>query len=755
MKRGNSCNTCPNCVTKSAVQLRRLGVEAGSADFVVALAGNPNTGKSTVFNALTGLRQHTGNWAGKTVALAEGSFEFGSRRFKIVDLPGTYSLLATSYDEEVARNFLLFGQPDVTIVVVDATRLERNLNLALQVLEITHRVILCVNLIDEAERHGLVIDTELLAAELGIPVVATSARFGRGIDTLLKAIEGVATGEIQCHPLRVGGSTPQLSEAVQDLTKELERAFPHLTNLGWIAIRLLDGDERIVKAIRTGELAQLHRQNHEAVSRDSATENRPPSLDEGPSEDSRERILAKASAWRWQIGPNAHQTLVEAIYAHAGRIADRAVRRKEGVSSTWDEKLDSILTSPIWGYPTMIALFVVVIWITVQGANYPSQVLSWFLVETLHPLLRSAAVGVHLPNWLIGLFLDGGYLATAWVISVMLPPMAIFFPLFTLLEDLGYLPRVAFNLDRLFRWAGGHGKQALTMSMGFGCNAAGVVACRIIDSPRERLVAILTNNFSLCNGRWPTQILLATVFLGSLVPSYLAGFVAAGGVIAVALLGVVMALVTSRLLTQTVLKGEPSTFHLELPPYRPPQILHTLYTSLLTRTLVVLWRAVVFAFPAGLAIWLIANVHIGSQPLAEYLVRFLDPIGLAVGLNGTILLAYVVAIPANEIVIPTVLMLTALLGDVTLAGAQAGVLFEPQDLTATGEVLRQAGWTPITAICLMLFSLMHNPCSTTIYTIYAETKSVKWTVVAVVMPLILGFSACFLVNQIARYCLGL
>ncbi|MGQ9770471.1 MAG: ferrous iron transport protein B [Thermogutta sp.] len=754
MKPSDICKTCQTCGKTPAKRLRRMGEEHVDADYVVALAGNPNTGKSTVFNSLTGLRQHTGNWPGKTVAQAEGTFEYGQHRFRIVDLPGTYSLLATSYDEEVARDFLLFGQPDVTVVVVDATRLERNLNLALQVMEITDRVILCVNLIDEAERHGLIVDTELLAEELGIPVVAASARFGRGIDKLLETIDGVISGQIPCRPLRVGGKTPQLSKAVQDLTQSLRQAFPHLSNLDWISLRLLDGDERMSRAIQTGELRQLKSQRAINTEMEANLEQgASPSAPTDPVDMHRE-ILEKASEWRWQVGPEFHQTLVEAIYAHAGRIADRVVRKREGVTSTWDERLDRIVTSPIWGFPIMAGLFLLVIWLTVQGANYPSQMLSWLLVETIHPVLRSLAMSVHLPGWVIGLVIDGGYLATAWVVSVMLPPMAIFFPMFTLLEDLGYLPRVAFNLDRLFRWAGAHGKQALTMSMGFGCNAAGVVACRIIDSPRERLVAILTNNFSLCNGRWPTQILLATIFLGSLVPSYLAGIVAAAGVISVASLGVVMALIMSRLLTTTVLKGEPSTFHLELPPYRPPQILQTLYRSLVDRTIVVLWRAVVFAFPAGLAIWLVANVHIGSEALAATLVRFLDPIGLAVGLNGIIVLAYIIAIPANEIVIPTVLMLTVLLGGMTVTNAQAGVLFEPQDLAATGEILRQAGWTPLTAICLMLFSLMHNPCSTTIYTIYAETKSVKWTTVSVLMPLLLGFAACLIVNQIGKHLLG-
>lgn len=747
----SNCGECAACPAYRPEPLKRLGVDRGDSDYVVALAGNPNTGKSTVFNALTGLRQHTGNWPGKTVSRAEGAFSYGAHRYRIVDLPGTYSLLATSYDEEVARDFLLFGRPDVTVIVVDATRLERNLNLALQVLEIVDKAVLCVNLIDEAKRHGLEVDTEQLAKELGVPVVATSARFGHGIPELLRAINDVATGRVTCTPRRVGGQIPQLQPAVEELTQQLQRVFPELSNTAWVALRLLDGDPRIAEAVRMAELAELGlRETILSTAHHVGQNTETPA---SPAVDAsiaalREQILQTASEWRWKIGLDFHQTLVEGIYAEAARIADKAVHRRSDAVAPWDEKLDRIVTSPVWGYPIMIALFLFVIWLTVQGANYPSAGLQWLLIDTLYPALKQIAVAMAFPTWLTGLLIDGGYLATAWVVSVMLPPMAIFFPLFTLAEDLGYLPRVAFNLDRLFRWAGGHGKQALTMTMGFGCNAAGVVSCRIIDSPRERLIAILTNNFSLCNGRWPTQILLASVFLGSLVPAWLSGLVAALGVISVALLGVAMTFLVSRLLTQTVFKGEPSTFHLELPPYRPPRVWRTLYTSLIDRTLIVLWRAVVFAFPAGLVIWLVANVQIGQESLAAHLVRFLDPVGMAVGLNGIILLAYVVAIPANEIVIPTVLMLTALLGGVTIAGAQAGVLFEPQSISVTGELLRQAGWTHVTAICLMLFSLSHNPCSTTIYTIYAETKSVKWTTLAVVLPLAIGFFLCFVAKQI-------
>jgi ferrous iron transport protein B len=369
-------------------------------------------------------------------------------------------------------------------------------------------------------------------------------------------------------------------------------------------------------------------------------------------------------------------------------------------------------------------------------------------MDSVHPLLKTLAVDIGMPRWLDGLLIDGIYLATAWVVSVMLPPMAIFFPLFTLLEDFGYLPRVAFNLDSLFRRCGAHGKQALTMSMGLGCNAAGVIAARVIDSPRERLIAIITNNFSLCNGRWPTQILIATIFVGSLAPAYLAGVVSAIAVVAVALLGFILTFAVSWGLSRTVLRGQPSMFSLELPPYRPPRIMQTLYTSLIDRTLFVLWRAVVFAVPAGAAIWIVANSHVAGASLADHLVAVLDPVGVLIGLNGIIILAYIVAIPANEIVIPTVLMLTVLMTGVSGVGEQgAGVMFETDDASVTQSILDAGGWTLLTAVNLMLFSLIHNPCSTTVYTIWKETHSVKWTLLSALLPLAIGIIVCFLVAQ--------
>jgi ferrous iron transport protein B len=464
-----------------------------------------------------------------------------------------------------------------------------------------------------------------------------------------------------------------------------------------------------------------------------------------------ETILSTAKTLRWEIGEHIHDSLVESIYADAQQIAARAVTLPTTKRSfDLDRTLDKLLTSRWTGFPLMFLMLAVVFWLTVEGANVPSAMLASLLVDTLHPWLRGVFASVGSPWWFTGVVVDGVWLAMAWVISVMLPPMAIFFPLFTLLEDFGYLPRVAFNMDSLFRRAGAHGKQSLSMTMGFGCNAAGVVATRIIDSPRERLIAIITNNFSLCNGRWPTQILIASIFFGALVPAHFAGFITAGAVVLVAVLGIFFTLTISWGLSNTVLRGEASAFSLELPPYRPPQLWQTLYTSLIDRTAIVLWRAIVFAAPAGAVIWLVSNLHIGSLSIAEHFINWSDPFGILIGLNGVILLAYIIAIPANEIVIPTVLMMTVLSAKLSGVGDGAGVMFELDDPAAVAEILRAGGWTMLTGLNLMLFSLLHNPCSTTIYTIYKETKSVKWTMVATVIPVVMGVVICFLVAQFYR-----
>lgn len=463
-----------------------------------------------------------------------------------------------------------------------------------------------------------------------------------------------------------------------------------------------------------------------------------------------DEILNAAARFRREIGDDLHDRLSTAIYTDAGQIASRAVNHNGDTRSfDFNQKLDRVLTSRLWGFPLMILMLSVVLWLTIAGANIPSALLSDFLQGTVYNALHSFAKVLNAPWWLSGFFIDGVYLATAWVVSVMLPPMAIFFPLFTLLEDFGYLPRVAFNLDRLFKRAGAHGKQSLSMMMGYGCNAAGVISTRIIDSPRERLIAIITNNFSICNGRFPTMILVGTIFIGATAPPALASFIAASSVAAIALLGIFFTLLVSWFLSKTWLKGEASSFSLELPPYRPPQIWQTLYRSIIDRTLIVLKRAIWMAAPAGAVIWLIGNIFIGGESIAAHLVSFLNPFGVLIGLNGVILAAYIVAIPANEIVVPTILMLTLNLAKSSLANS--GVMLELDSDIQIHQVLTGiGGWTLLTGINLMLFSLLHNPCSTTILTIWKETKSLKWTAVATFLPVILGFAVCLLTATVAR-----
>jgi len=740
---------CRGCASRDE-SLVQLGVTPGAWDYLVALAGNPNTGKSTVFNALTGLRQHTGNWPGKTVTRAEGTFRHGGHSFKIVDLPGTYSLQAGSADEEVARDFLLFGQPDVTVVVVDATRLERNLNLTLQVLEVTDRVVVVLNLMDEARRHGIGVDPVRLERELGVPVIPAAARQGVGIPELREAIGRVASGQGIGTPHRMAAHAAEVEQAVASVVPAVAAAYPDLPNARWVALRLLNADERVLQAVRSGELAALAPTGAGAAAGVPVMAGAAPPPDGGVQE-----LLDAVVEARWRLAPDFHDQLTAGLYAEAERItAAVQVTGLRRVRVDLDRQLDRLLTSRWTGLPLMILLLAVVFWLTIAGANVPSAMIAGLLIDTVHPMLRELGSSAGMPWWLSGLLFDGMYLATAWVVAVMLPPMAIFFPLFTLLEDFGYLPRVAFNMDRVFQRVGAHGKQALTMCMGFGCNAAGVVATRVIDSPRERLVAIITNNFSLCNGRWPTQILVATIFIGALAPAHLAGVASAAAVVGIALLGVLVMLAVSWALTRTVLKGEATTFSLELPPYRPPRVLQTLYTSLIDRTAIVLWRAVVFALPAGAVIWLISNIRVADLSLAAHAVDWLTPLGLLIGLNGVILLAYVVAIPANEIVIPTVLMLTVLTAGLTGVGAGDGVMFELESPGAVGELLRAAGWTTLTGVNLMLFSLLHNPCSTTIYTIYRETRSARWTAVAALLPVGLGLVTCFLVAQVWRLLAG-
>ncbi len=453
-----------------------------------------------------------------------------------------------------------------------------------------------------------------------------------------------------------------------------------------------------------------------------------------------ELVLARADTLQRTLGGNFRDELVQAIYGDAETIAQRAVRQTGDAHWDFDQRIDRLVTSRVFGLPIMLGLLGMVFWFTVTGANYPSQLLAdgLFWIEAR----ASAAFDAWgVPWWVTGLIWHGTYRGLAWVVAVMLPPMAIFFPCFTILEDLGYLPRVAFNLDRLFKKAGAHGKQALTMCMGFGCNAAGIIACRVIDSPRERLIAILTNNFVPCNGRFPTLILLATLFVSAQFQPGLASVAAAGAVVMVVVIGVLFTLIVSAALSRTVLKGEASAFTLELPPYRRPNILRVIYTSLIDRTIFVLWRAILVATPAGAVIWILGNVDVSGGSLAHHVAGFLDPLGRAIGLDGVILLAYIIAIPANEIVVPTMLMVymggSVMTEDVSLGGLRT-------------LLVEENGWTLLTAVNLMLFSLLHNPCATTILTMWKETRSLKWTTLGAFMPLAIAFSVTFAVAQIAR-----
>ncbi|PKM80705.1 MAG: ferrous iron transport protein B [Firmicutes bacterium HGW-Firmicutes-14] len=676
--------------------------------FTIALAGNPNVGKSTIFNSLTGLRQHTGNWPGKTVANARGKYRYGDREFILVDIPGTYSLSASSVEEEVARDFICFGEPDATVVVADATCLERNLNLVLQTLEITDRVVVCLNLMDEAERKHIRIDLKKLAEKLGVPVIGTSARSGRGLPELMEAIYSVAVGRIKTKPLRI-----TYDDIIE---KALKRVEPYLFNLTggkvnsrWVSLKMIEGDSSILNTLQEYLGYDLLKD------RDVTGE------------------LRSARQGLWGINSDgARDMIVSGIVNTAENIFRDTVSLEHRDYNSLDRKIDSILTSRIYGIPVMIGLLGVIFWLTLAGANYPSEVIAAFLFH-IEDLLTAFFTWAGAPQWLYGLLVRGMYRTLAWVVSVMLPPMAIFFPLFTLLEDLGYLPRIAFNLDNFFNKACAHGKQALTMCMGFGCNAAGVVGCRIIDSPRERLIAIITNNFVPCNGRFPTLIAIIAIFIGGRVPGVFGSFVSTLVLMGIVVLGVAVTLLVSAILSRTVLRGVPSSFTLELPPYRRPQVWRIIVRSVLDRALFVLGRAAAVAAPAGLIIWLLANIKIGEYSLLSHGALFLEPFARLLGLDGYILMAFIIGFPANEIVMPIIIM----------SYMSTGSILELDSLEALRQLLVSHGWTWLTAVSVMLFSLMHWPCGTTLWTIRKETGSAGWTLISFLVPTLTGIIICF------------
>ena len=606
-------------------------------EIIVALIGNPNVGKSTVFNQLTGLHQHTGNWPGKTVTSAWGKY-IKNDKITIVDLPGTYSLIAHSAEEEVSRNFILYDEPNVVVVVCDATSIERNMNLVLQTMEVAKHIVICINLMDEAKKKGLDIDLVELQNRLGVPVVGCSARSNQGLDELMLAVE-------------------------------------------------FEADE------------EEYRGNKEAYKM-----------------------------------ANSDDEIIEATINHAHEICEGIIAYKEIDYNKKDRRIDRILTNRIIGIPIMIFLLAVIFWITIIGANYPSQLLSelfFYFEDRLIDLFTFLCV----PSWVSEMLVLGVYRVLTWVIAVMLPPMAIFFPLFTLLEDVGYLPRIAFNLDNQFKKCNACGKQALTMCMGFGCNAVGVIGARIIDSPRERLIAIITNNFVPCNGRFPTLIAIISMFFAYNVMGIKVFLLTL-----IIVLGIAMTFVVSRILSVTILKGEASSFILELPPYRKPQVWKVIIRSVLDRTLFVLGRAVLVAIPAGLIIWLFSNIIVGETSIFSHCANALQPFAHIIGLDGTILLAFILGLPANEIVLPIIIM----------AYMSTGNILDFSNLTELKNLLINNGWTWITATSVLLFSLMHWPCSTTLLTIKKETKSWKWSFVSFIIPTAIGILICFIFTSIAR-----
>ena len=686
-------------------------------DKVIALAGNPNVGKSTVFNGLTGLNQHTGNWPGKTVTNAQGFCSSKNQDYIMVDIPGTYSLMAHSAEEEVARNFICFGDPDAVVVVCDATCLERNLNLVLQTIEISSRVVVCVNLMDEAKRKNISIDLSLLSKRLGVPVVGTTARKKKSLYHILDTLDSVVLDEAETEPYVIRYSE-QVEQAISILEPVVKKKCGEKINSRWLSLRLLDQDQSLINEIAKYMGASLF-------------------------DDELNMAIGEATKYLLEMGVDGRDKFKDLIVTSIVKSAEEVCRdtvvygNRQYAES--DRRLDKILTSKLTGYPVMIALLALVFWLTITGANYPSQLLSDGLFW-VQDRLTELFIYMGAPKWLHGMLVLGVYRVLAWVVSVMLPPMAIFFPLFTLLEDAGYLPRVAYNLDKPFKRCSACGKQALCMCMGFGCNAAGIIGCRIIDSPRERLLAILTNNFVPCNGRFPTLIAILTMFFVGAAGGFFASLWSALLLTLVIILGVVITFGVTKLLSKTLLKGMPSSFTLELPPYRKPQIGKVIVRSIFDRTLFVLGRAAGVAAPAGLVIWLMANTYVGDISILAHCAAFLDPFANLMGLDGVILIAFILGFPANEIVVPIIIM----------AYMAQGSILELDSLSQMKNLFVTNGWTWITAISTILFSLNHWPCSTTLLTIKKETGSWKWTGLAVALPTAIGVVACITFTTIAR-----
>lgn len=685
-------------------------------DKVIALAGNPNVGKSTVFNALTGLKQHTGNWPGKTVTNVQGYCSTQNQSYVMVDIPGTYSLLAHSAEEEVARNFICFGRTDAVAVVCDATCLEHNLNLVLQTIEISSKVVVCVNLMDEAEKKNIRLDLPLLSQRLGVPVVGTTARDKKSLVSLLETLDQYFLSPPGHRPLKIRYSKT-IEQAIAILEPIIHKKANGRICSRWLSLRMLECDECLMQEIDScfGEAFLKDEEIHAAITQ-------------------AETMLAARGITKDRL----KDIVVASLVKCAEDICRRVVTFENHSYASLDRRLDKIFTSKWTGYPVMFLLLVVVFWLTISGANVPSKLLSQCLFW-IQDRLTDIFFYFRAPDWLHGLLVLGAYRVLAWVVSVMLPPMAIFFPLFTLLEDSGFLPRIAYNLDKPFKRCQACGKQALCMCMGFGCNAAGIIGCRIIDSPRERLLAILTNNFVPCNGRFPTLIAILTMFFVGTSGGAGTSFFSAVLLTLFIVFGVGMTFVVTRILSRTLLQGMPSFFTLELPPYRRPQIGRVIVHSIFDRTLFVLGRAVMVAAPAGLMIWLMTNIRIGEISILNHCAVFLDPFAALMGLDGVILIAFILGFPANEIVIPLIIM----------TYLSQGSLLELDSLSQMKELFVANGWTWVTAVSTMLFSLMHWPCSTTLLTIKKETGSWKWTALAAAIPTVTGVLVCMLFAAVA------
>lgn len=682
--------------------------KADGTDAVIALAGNPNVGKSTVFNALTGLKQHTGNWPGKTVSSARGIFKTEKHRYTAVDLPGTYSLSAHSAEEEVARNFICFDRPDAVAVVCDATVLERGLGLALQITEAGDRVTVCVNLMDEAERRGTVLDLNALSLMLGVPVTGASARKKSTLAGFKAAVDGLL--ESKPRPRRAVFYPEPVEKALSIILPALKRVSGGRLNSRFVALKLLERDPAFTEEINS--------RFGEGLLND-------PALFSARVE--AEKALAEA-----EITPEALKDITaEAIMRRAGELAAAAVKSTGSAYSKTDRRIDRILTGKLTALPAMLLMLAGVLWLTVKGAGYPSELLSRGFSQAeglLYRLMCSAG----LPEVVTNAVVFGIWRVTATVISVMLPPMAVFFPLFGLLEDSGFLPRVAYNLDRPFKCCNACGKQALTICMGFGCNAAGIAGCRIIDSPRERMLALLTNGFIPCNGRFPILISVITMFFAA---NALSGALLLTGTV---IFAVAASLLATLLLSVTLLRGVPSSYTLELPPYRKPQLGKTLVRSVFDRSLFVLGRAAAVAAPAGLVIWLLSNITVGNASLLTLCAQALEPIGRIMGLDGAVLLAFILGLPANETVIPII----------TMVYSASGTLQSVTGLAEIQALFALNGWNRKTAVCFIIFTLMHWPCSTALLTVKKETGSKRMMLLAAALPTLAGAALCIAVNLI-------